>query len=401
MKEQWEKEIQQKLADYSVPAPELSWTEIEAAIDKSQKCRVVMLRRRRITVAAAIVLLIMGLCFVDLQPSVEKIAKDGKEKTEKIDSKKDPEYIAEAKHWIKQHSMKHVQKTITAVKDMIVDEKIIVVEDSTKAIADSGKKHDEGEQKSLRADDKRTYNRGFYGTAKGKSRSHTIGSSTLTAKVFVSNVFGSNSSNASGPMLLAANPFYDNDPSMTSTGNTQIQNRGEEISTSVRHHQPIRFGVSIRYGLSERWSIEGGLSYTYISSDIDKTSGNCTYATEQKLSYVGIPVNMNYNIWSDKRFNIYASGGITTEKMVKGKSTTRIVTDGKTESTTGNDIKINPLQFSVNGGIGAEYNIDGTFSIYAEPKIGYYIDNGSDVTTLYKDKPLNFNINVGLRLNIK
>ncbi len=85
MKEQWEKEIQQKLADYSVPAPELSWTEIEAAIDKSQKCRVVMLRRRRITVAAAIVLLIMGLCFVDLQPSVEKIAKDGKEKTEKIE----------------------------------------------------------------------------------------------------------------------------------------------------------------------------------------------------------------------------------------------------------------------------------------------------------------------------
>ena len=112
MKEQWEKEIQQKLADYSVPAPELSWTEIEAAIDKSQKCRVVMLRRRRITVAAAIVLLIMGLCFVDLQPSVEKIAKDGKEKTEKIDSKKDPEYIAEAKHWIKQHSMKHVQKVL-------------------------------------------------------------------------------------------------------------------------------------------------------------------------------------------------------------------------------------------------------------------------------------------------
>src|SRR5574344_1861396 len=77
----------------------------------------------------------------------------------------------------------------------------------------------------------------------------------------------------------------------------------------------------------------------------------------------------------------------------------KIIGDGKTESVTDNDIKISPLQFSVNGGVGAECKIDRTFSIYAEPKVGYYFDNGSNVATLYKDKPLNIDINVGLRLN--
>jgi hypothetical protein len=46
-------------------------------------------------------------------------------------------------------------------------------------------------------------------------------------------------------------------------------------------------------------------------------------------------------------------------------------------------------------------SVNESFSIYAEPKVGYYFDNGSNVATLYKDKPLNIDINVGLRLNIK
>ena len=39
--------------------------------------------------------------------------------------------------------------------------------------------------------------------------------------------------------------------------------------------------------------------------------------------------------------------------------------------------------------------------IYAEPGVGYYFDNGSDVKTAYSDNPLNFNMKLGLRYSIK
>ena len=84
------------------------------------------------------------------------------------------------------------------------------------------------------------------------------------------------------------------------------------------------------------------------------------------------------------------------EKMVKGSLYTTAM--GKEQSER---ISIHPLQFSVNGGIGAEFNLTNQFSIYAEPGMGYYFDNGSDVRTYYQDKPFSFNLNLGLRFNIK
>ena len=64
-------------------------------------------------------------------------------------------------------------------------------------------------------------------------------------------------------------------------------------------------------------------------------------------------------------------------------------------------VSIRPLQFSVNGAIGVEFNLSCRFSIYAEPGIGYYFDNGSSLPTYYRDKPFSFNLNVGLKFNIK
>jgi len=39
--------------------------------------------------------------------------------------------------------------------------------------------------------------------------------------------------------------------------------------------------------------------------------------------------------------------------------------------------------------------------VYAEPGLSYYINNGSQTKNFYKDKPWNFNINVGLRFTLK
>ena len=116
---------------------------------------------------------------------------------------------------------------------------------------------------------------------------------------------------------------------------------------------------------------------------------------------MGIPVNVNYRLWGNRRFNLYASGGGTVEKMVKGKATTNTIVDDKVSTTTNEDISMNRLQFSATGAIGAEFKVDKRFSIFAEPGLSYYFDNKSNMATIYQDKPLNFNLNIGIRLNIK
>ena len=38
--------------------------------------------------------------------------------------------------------------------------------------------------------------------------------------------------------------------------------------------------------------------------------------------------------------------------------------------------------------------------LYAEPGLNYYFDNGSPVENVFKSRPLNFNLTLGLRLRL-
>ena len=48
---------------------------------------------------------------------------------------------------------------------------------------------------------------------------------------------------------------------------------------------------------------------------------------------------------------------------------------------------------------GAAYAFIPQLELYAEPSMAYYINNKSDIPDLWKDKPLNFIFQVGLRTN--
>ena len=165
-----------------------------------------------------------------------------------------------------------------------------------------------------------------------------------------------------------------------------------QTSENVQHHQPIRFGFSLRYRLDERWSLESGLTYSRLTADITNSVDGQTTTTEQSLNYIGIPLSASYMIWGNRRFSFYLSAGGLVEKMVKGSRTTQGMT---------NSVSIHPLQVSVNGAAGAEFKFNDDLSLYAEPALNYYFDNGSSIQTLYQEKPLNFNLNVGIRFNIK
>ena len=177
-------------------------------------------------------------------------------------------------------------------------------------------------------------------------------------------------------------------------------NRDVEQKTEYDHHLPIRIGLSVAYALTDRLSISSGLTYTRLSSDIKDASRESKYIGEQRLHYVGIPVNVSYKVASSRWISLYGTAGVLAEKCVSGTTDEGYVENNTMKNTNTQDISSKPLQMSVNAGVGIQFDIIDNVGIYAEPGLSYYFDDGSELQTIYKEKPLNFNLNVGVRFRL-
>lgn len=174
-------------------------------------------------------------------------------------------------------------------------------------------------------------------------------------------------------------------------------NRDIETKTEYDHHLPIRIGLSVAYALTDRLSISSGLTYTRLASDIKDASRESKYIGEQRLHYVGIPVNVSYKVASFRWLGLYGTAGVLAEKCVSGTTDEGYVENNTMKYTNTQDISSKPLQMSVNAGVGIQFDFIDNVGIYAEPGLSYYFDDGSALQTIYKEKPLNFNLNVGVR----
>lgn len=171
----------------------------------------------------------------------------------------------------------------------------------------------------------------------------------------------------------------------------------EQVYTDVEHHQPITFGITLRYNFNERWSVASGLTYTQLSSELRSGSGNYYYDDRQTLHYIGIPLNIAYTFWQNQKIATYLSSGGLVEKNVAGRLTSNYYLDNQLEISTREKISSKELQWSVNTAIGLEYQLSNTIGLYAEPGIAWYFKNSSELETIYKDDPFHFNLRLGLR----
>lgn len=178
-----------------------------------------------------------------------------------------------------------------------------------------------------------------------------------------------------------------------------VTNKGHLADRRVRHRLPVHAGASIAYRINDRVSVETGIAYSYLSADIHEGSDSYYFAGEQSLHYVGIPVGVRVRAMSWKNFDIYVGAGFEADKCVSGTIKKAYVINGQTRDDGHESISIRPLQWSVNAGAGVQYNFSSMVGIYAEPGLSYYFDNGSNIETIYSEKPLNFNLNIGLRVS--
>ena len=179
-----------------------------------------------------------------------------------------------------------------------------------------------------------------------------------------------------------------------------LSNNSQPVSTSTEHYQPVSFGLAISVGLGDRFSLETGADYSCLVSDMSSGTEENRYDIRQTLHYVGVPLRARYSFWKPGGFDLYMTVGGKVEKCVGGTTSTSYVVKSSVSSSTKDRITVDPLQWSVGASLGIGYRFNDLVGIYLEPGVSYYFDNGSFVETVYRERPLNFSLGIGLRFNL-
>lgn len=177
-------------------------------------------------------------------------------------------------------------------------------------------------------------------------------------------------------------------------------NHGKDIVNEVRHRLPVRTGISFDYRINDRLSLGTGVTYTNLTSDLKFGSESHCLSGIQTLHYVGLPLNVRYSFLRWHKLEMYASAGVLVEKCVSGKTKQTVILDHEERCTQSESTKVRSLQWSTNVSAGFQFNASSVVGLYVEPGMIYYYDNGSPIKTVYKDRPFNFNLNIGLRFTV-
>lgn len=168
-----------------------------------------------------------------------------------------------------------------------------------------------------------------------------------------------------------------------SGGSISLMKQYDYALGSFRHHQPLSFGLSVRKEFAHGFSLESGVNYTFLHSDVSLFSGSEKIA--QKLHFIGVPLRVNWEFYERGRFSLYIGAGGMLEKCVSARF------DGKT-------FKEPKVQWSVLGAAGAQYRLGGTVGLYFEPEVSYYFTD-TELRTVRTDSPLTLTLRMGVRLS--
>lgn len=173
-----------------------------------------------------------------------------------------------------------------------------------------------------------------------------------------------------------------------------------EVQEEYSHKIPVKVGLTARYNITGRLGVEMGLTYSILSSSVkigNSETGKNWSTGSQTLHYLGIPLNISFNILNSRYVNVYVTGGGMMEKSISGSIKTDEYVDGKFDRTLTTNISPKGLQWSVNAAAGIQANILPQLGFFVEPGVSHHFKNGSRVRSIYTDKPTDFSLGFGLR----
>lgn len=175
-----------------------------------------------------------------------------------------------------------------------------------------------------------------------------------------------------------------------------------ETSTST-FGIPFTAGIGVRVHFTPRLSLGTGLDYSMLTRSFNGTynevnGGAVTKSVDgevfHQMRYVGIPVNIYYDVLNSDNVSFYVYGGGEAEHCFSNRYTVR---SDQPDIIFKDPVK--GLQYSVGAGLGVEFKLNGTLGLYLDPGVQYYFhcDQPKNVRT---EKSLMATFEAGLRFNL-
>ena len=144
------------------------------------------------------------------------------------------------------------------------------------------------------------------------------------------------------------------------------------------HDLPKSLGVSARYTVGERISLESGIEFTRLHSRLDDLHSVMTFA--------GIPLRMDIRLFKSGPAEVYAGIGAEAEKCLKA-------------TFGGIGFKEPKIQWSGSAFVGAQTRIAGSAWLYLQPELSYYFTKTTLVSYRTENR-LGITLSAGLRFDI-
>lgn len=158
-----------------------------------------------------------------------------------------------------------------------------------------------------------------------------------------------------------------------------LSNTGTEVvETKTHHYMPFTLSLSLHNNLTSKFSIGTGLRYTRLKTDITTTDKYETRMKTKTVHYVGIPLSVSYNLWHTGKLSLYSSAGIAVDIPISGSK---------------------KWQWSLSTGVGLQYKLTPSVSLFAEPNLNYHINSSHSTQTIWDDQPFDITVPVGLRFS--
>ncbi len=212
------------------------------------------------------------------------------------------------------------------------------------------------------------------------------------------------------PMTLRSASVKESDSYLEESGKMLLNaNANLDNQSEMEHSQPVSFGVTVSKSIVNNLYVETGIVYSYLYSKTKNSSTSSQEYESQRLHYLGVPLNLNYNIISYKQLNVYSSVGGMIEKDIYGslrynKEGIPVlnINDGeKSESYKDKTISQRNPQLSVNVGLGLSYPVFKDLKLYGKIGGAYYFDANNRYKTIYSDRKIVMDLSLGLRYEFK
>lgn len=149
-----------------------------------------------------------------------------------------------------------------------------------------------------------------------------------------------------------------------------------------RHKQPLSFGISVRKEFGYGLSLESGLVYSLLRSDVRVSQNDESFS--QTLHMQGIPLRVNWDFLSRGDWKLYLGAGGMVEKCLYAKFGSESVAEKE-------------LQWSLTANAGVQYDFTRRTALYFEPGVSYYLTETA-LRTARTVSPVNLSLQLGVRL---